>query len=123
MDRRDFLKGVAITGTVARVAPSAMAVSDIDSRIVKVSAFNFDGVRLRDSRWKEQYEQGRDFYFNVNNDDILHGYRLAAGMPAPGRPLGGWCAKNSNTVFGQWLSGMARMYRATNDTGIWDKAF
>ena len=122
MDRRDFLKGVAITGAVASVAPRAVAVSDIDSRVMHVSAFNYDGVRLTDSRWNEQYEQGRDFYFHVNNDDILHGYRLAAGMPAPGKPLGGWCAKNSNTVFGQWLSGMARMYRATNDTEIRDKA-
>jgi DUF1680 family protein len=123
MDRRDFLKGVAITGAVAGVAPrAAMAVSDMDSRVMNVSAFNYDGVLLKDSRWKEQYEQGRDFYFNVNNDDILHGNRLAAGMPAPGKPLGGWCAKNSNTVFGQWLSGMSRMYRATNDTEIRDKA-
>ena len=122
MDRRDFLKGVAITGAVASVAPRTIAVSDIDSRVLKVSAFNYEGNRLRDSRWKEQYDQGRDFYLNVNNDDILHGYRLAAGMPAPGKPLGGWCAKNSNTVFGQWLSGMARMYHATNDTEIRDKA-
>lgn len=122
MDRRDFLKGVAITGAVASVAPRATAVSDIDSRVLKVSAFNYDGNRLTDSRWKDQYQEGRDFYFHVNNDDILHGYRLAAGMPAPGKALGGWCAKNSNTVFGQWLSGMARMYHATNDTEIRDKA-
>lgn len=122
MDRRDCLKGVAITGALASVAPRATAVPDIDSRVINVSAFNYDGNRLKDSRWEEQYEQGRDFYFNVNNDDILHGYRLAAGMPAPGKPLGGWCAKNSNPVFGQWLSGMARMYHPTNDTEIRDKA-
>ena len=88
MDRRDFLKGVAITGAVASVAPRAAAVSDIDSRVTTVSAFNYDGVRLKDSGWKKRYERGRDFYLNVNNDDILHGYRLAAGMPAPGEPLG-----------------------------------
>ena len=87
MDRRDFLKGVAITGAVASVAPRAAAVSDIDSRVITVSAFNYDGVRLKDSDWKKQYEQGRDFYLNVNNDDILHGYRLAAGMPAIDRYL------------------------------------
>lgn len=42
MDRRDFLKGVAITGAVRSVAPRATAVSDIDSRVLKVSAFNYD---------------------------------------------------------------------------------
>ena len=55
MDRRDFLKGVAITGAVAGVAPRTTAVSDIDSSVIKVSAFNYDGARLKVSRWNPAY--------------------------------------------------------------------
>jgi len=123
MDRRDFLKGVAATGVVAGVAARATTLqSDIDPRLVKISTFNYDGVRLRDSRWNDQYSHAREFYFNVSNDDILQGFRAKAGLPAPGKPLGGWCDEDSATVFGQWLSGMSRMYRANDDTAMHDKA-
>jgi len=89
---------------------------------VRLQPFNYRGVRLRKSRWLDQYQAARDYYLEVSNDDILQGWRAAAGLPAPGKPLGGWCAKNSDTVFGQWLSGMARMYCATGDAPLRDKA-
>jgi DUF1680 family protein len=43
-------------------------------------------------------------------------------LRAPGKPLGGWCKEDSSSVLGQWLSGMARLYRATGDTAVRDKA-
>ena len=125
MDRRDFLKGMATAGIVASVASRASATtssSDIDPQVLKISAFNYDGIRLRDSRWNEQFLNAREFYYNVSNEDILQGFRADAGLPAPGQPLGGWCDKNSDTVFGQWLSGMSRIYRATDDQQMRDKA-
>ena len=110
MERRDFLKGLAATGMLAGVSARAnTSSSDIDPRVMKISAFDYNGVRLHDSRWNDQYLHGREFYFNVSNDDILHGFRAKAGLPAPGKPLGGWCDEDSSTVFGQWLSGMSRM--------------
>jgi DUF1680 family protein len=118
--RRDFLKGaVAAAGllphlrTVAGPAAPARTV---------LEPFDFHGVKLGASRWQEQYQSARDAYFAVSNDDILQGWRAAAGLPAPGKPLGGWCQRNSATVFGQWLSGMARMYKATDDGAMRDKA-
>jgi uncharacterized protein len=129
MPRRDFLKAVAaatvVSGLGSRIAASPIssgpASSGIDSRY-KLRAFNYDGVRLGASRWNDQFQHGRDFYLNVSNDDILQGFRSEAALFAPGQPLGGWCEKDSATVFGQWLSGMARMYRATGDTAMRDKA-
>ena len=56
------------------------------------------------------------------DDDILHGNRAGRGLPAPGSVLGGWCGRNSNSVLGQWLSGMSRLYRATGDARMRDKA-
>ncbi len=122
MNRRDFLKAAAATGVLAGVAgTSTDKPAEIEGRN-RIRAFDYEGVRLRKSRWSEQYQRSRDFYFGVSNDDILQGFRAAAQLPAPGKPLGGWCAQNSNTVFGQWLSGMSRMAMATGDTAMRDKA-
>src|SRR6185437_8546368 len=122
MNRRDFL-GAAAVGAVAAGAANAAGDSReaIEARN-KIRAFDYDGVKLGKSRWSEQYQRSRDFYLGVSNDDILHGFRAAAGLPAPGKALGGWCSPNSNTVFGQWLSGMSRFARANDDAQMRDKA-
>ncbi len=115
MKRREFLKAAplaayALSSTAAKLEPA------------KLDAFDYQGVRLLPSRWQSQVKAGRDFYFGVENDDILHGFRAAAGKSAPGKPLGGWCGIDSSTVFGQWLSGMSRLSRATGDSALRDKA-
>jgi len=122
MDRRDFLKAAVAANVLAAPADAAADTrSEITSRY-RIRAFDYDGVRLGKSRWRDQYRQARDFYYGVSNDDILHGFRAAAQLSAPGKPLGGWCAQNSSTVFGQWLSGMSRMAKATGDAEMRDKA-
>src|SRR5450759_3515810 len=122
MPRRDFLKAAPVAAyAVTQIAKGATLQAPAPSSRIKMEAFDYQGVRLRESRWQKQYQAARDFYLGVSDDDILCGYRAAAGLPAPGKPLGGWCARNSNTVFGQWLSGMSRMSRATGDTAMRDK--
>ena len=131
LPRRDFIKTLAaatVTSSAAFTSPAtnayaaAMApASAVDSRY-KIRTFNYDGVRLGNSRWADQFQHGRDFYLNVSNDDILQGFRSEAGLACPGKPLGGWCAKDSSTVFGQWLSGMSRISSATADGEMRDKA-
>ncbi len=125
MPRRDFIKAAPVAAyalaQTARGATLQAPDSTTAAARLKIEPFDYHGVRLRESRWQKQYQAARDFYFGVSDDDILHGYRAAAGLPAPGKPLGGWCAQNSDTVFGQWLSGMSRMCRATGDTAVRDK--
>jgi len=77
--------------------------------------FNYEGVRLLEGRLKKQLTETRDFYLAIPDDDILKGFRQQAGLPAPGEDMGGWCSKDTSVVFGQWLSGMARLSRATGD--------
>jgi len=89
---------------------------------VRLESFDFAGVKLRPGRWQKQYADARDFYLSLSNDDILHGFRAAAGLPAPGKPLGGWASKNSYETFGQWLMAMARASRANDDQALRDKA-
>ncbi len=115
MERREFLKAApmavyALSSTAAKLSPA------------KLEPFDYQDVRLLPSRWQSQVQAGRDFYFGLENDDILHGFRAASGRSAPGKPLGGWCGIDSSTVFGQWLSGMSRLSRATGDSALRDKA-
>src|SRR5579863_848901 len=128
--RRSFL---GVVGTVTPLAASALAAQTTGSgeppakatpyRHTVLEPFDYTGVTLRSGFWQRQALSGRDFYFGLSNDDILHGYRAAASAgDAPGRALGGWCTPNSNTVFGQWLQSMARMQRAYGDKELLEKA-
>ena len=128
--RREFLKSVPPAAYVLAQTPrgpsagrggSEYQTQEASSEIV-LQTFDYEGVALGDSRWREQYQNARDYFAALSEDDILKGFRGAVGLPAPGETLGGWCAQNSNSVFGQWLSGMSRMYRATDDEAIRQKA-
>jgi hypothetical protein len=123
MTRRSFLQAAPVMAcTLARAANGAGLGVPQQRPVVRIEPFDYQGVRLLASRWQAQYQAARDFYFSVSDADILHGFRAAANLAAPGSPLGGWCRKNSATVLGQWLSGMSRMYRASDDGAIRDKA-
>lgn len=100
--------------------------------LTSLSPFNYRGVRLLPSRWQQQFQHTRDYYYAIPNDDILRDFRLRAGHPAPGRPLGGWYSGDDKgqwhsqgdifCTFGQWLSGFSRMSAATGDSLLRDKA-
>lgn len=79
-------------------------------------------VRLLPGQWADQYDAARDFYVRqLEEDDVLHGFRRAAGLPAPGKSLTGWCADDSRVVFGQWISGLAR-FAGAGDREAGEKA-
>jgi uncharacterized protein len=130
LGRRDFLGTLGAFTPLAQgmlAAQSAGAAAEETRKTpykkVVLEPFDYSGVTLGQSLWQRQAASGRDFYFGLSNDDILHGYRVAAGSAnAPGRALGGWCSPNSNTVFGQWLQSMARMQRAWGDKDLLEKA-
>ncbi|HEV2500093.1 MAG TPA: beta-L-arabinofuranosidase domain-containing protein [Terriglobia bacterium] len=127
-NRRDFMKKVA----GAAVAPyflgraasgdTQFPAQHISNIPIRLEPFDYTGVRLLDGMLKDQYVATRNFYFNIPDDDILVGFRKRDGLPAPGHDLPGWYEHDIFNTFGQWLSGMARMYKATGDDAILDKA-
>src|SRR5215471_2391189 len=122
MPRRKFLKAAPVAAyAMARIVEGAELKAPAPAARNKIQPFDYRGVTLRPGRWQQQYQSARDYYFNVSDDDILCGYRRAAGLAAPGQTLGGWCRANSNTVFGQWLSGLSRFSCALNDSALRDK--
>lgn len=124
--RRDFLVALpAAAGLLAHTLRSAADAAPVlrpTATRIQLEPFDYHGVSLGPGRWRDQYLAARTFYLAIPDDDILHGYRAAASRSAPGRPLGGWCSRTSDTVFGQWLSGLARMAAATGDDAARTKA-
>ena len=124
LTRRAFVKAVAVV-PVASYTHSPFGKdtgAPEQGALCPLRSFDFHDVRLLPGPLATQYRQTRDFYYGISNDDILKGFREYAGMPAPGKELGGWCRRDASEVFGQWLSGMSRMYRTTNDKKMKDKA-
>jgi hypothetical protein len=100
--RRDFLKAASVAAgilvqsagatSLAESAVSPFTASPFANRL-QITAFDYEGVKLRDSRWKTQVQMARNYYLSVSNDDILCGFRAQAGLPAPGKPLVLLCYK------------------------------
>ncbi|MBR4748643.1 MAG: glycoside hydrolase family 127 protein, partial [Abditibacteriota bacterium] len=67
-----------------------------------------------------QFRETADYYYGLNNDDMLKPYRERASMPAPGRDMGGVYVGHS--PFGQFLAGYAKMFAVTRDEKYRDKA-
>jgi len=127
--RRDFMKTALVAGAAAPFAARAMAPpataraeGNLSRGKTVLEPFNYNGVRLLDGRLKKQYLETRQYYFSLPDDDILKGFRKRAGLPAPGNDMGTWGGPDTGEVFGQWLSGMARMYKATGDGAMREKA-
>lgn len=119
--RREFMIGL-MSIPLAASALNAHPQQATSASPVRLESFEYSGVRLLPGRFRDQYLATRDFYFALPDDDLMYGFRKQAGLPTPGKPLDGWCRKNTEIVFGQWLSGMARMAKANDDTGMRDKA-
>src|SRR5581483_4914312 len=67
-------------------------------------------------------------FLNLDEDSLLKPFRQLAGLPAPGKDMGGWYSPSSKFdppkdmtgyipghSFGQYLSGLARAYAVTGD--------
>ncbi len=85
-------------------------------------SFDYQGVTLEDGSLKRQFDEVRDYYLHIPNDNLLKGFRQRAGRFAPGTEMGGWYSADVFHIFGQILSGLARMYAATGDPACKQKA-
>jgi DUF1680 family protein len=72
----------------------------------------------------DQAQFSREFYLAISDDNLLNGFRQRAGLPAPGRPMGGWYDPEDFAgahPFGQWISALSRTYAATGDPRFKEK--
>ena len=80
--------------------------------------FDYGAVRLTGGPLKEHYDRIHASYMTLDNDRLLQVYRERAGLPAPGRRMGGWYDADGfvpGHSLGQYISGLARMGQTTGD--------
>jgi DUF1680 family protein len=130
---RQALAGAALAPFAGRIAGARLAGGPARADSDGLEPFDYEGVALLDGPLKSQYAAMRAYYFAIPDDDMLRGFRIRAGIRARGEDLGGWYSgdpkrrtwwSNGDTfnTFGQWLSAMARMSRATGDGDMRSKA-
>ncbi len=126
--RRDFIRmaaGASLAPTLPGASRGPRAAWAEESGLPAKSfmkPFDYHGVVLLEGMFKTQYDAARNYYYGIPNDDILKGFRERAGLPAPGQDMGGWAQRDSSGVFGHWLTAMSRMFKATGDVQMKEKA-
>ena len=112
------LVAVALTclllGSASKTSPSR----------VRLSAFTYHDVTLTGGPMAAQAQFAREFYLGIPDDNLLNGFRIRAGLPAPGEPMGGWYDPNNfagGCALGQYISALARTYANTGDARYKEK--
>lgn len=84
----------------------------------KLRGADYRNVTLLESPFREQRDETIELYLkHPSNDDILHRYRLRAGIPSSVKGMVGW-----GPSIGQYLGAYAKWYSNTGDRRIYEKA-
>src|SRR5262245_49088253 len=106
-----------IGAALALAAPGAAQERPAAPLPPVLQTFDFAGVTLDGGLLPRSLDAAREFYLRIPNDDLLRPFRARKGLPAPGAALGGWYGGDVFHVFGQIVSGLARLSAATGDDG------
>jgi DUF1680 family protein len=135
MLRRTFLKdGLKVAGAASAALAAGREVlaealgADEDAAAKPLQEFGYGDVELAPGLMRTQFEETQAVLLGLDEDALLRPWRLRAGLPAPGGPLGGWYDEvplvktpsggdgfAPGHAFGQWISALARGYAATGD--------
>jgi len=108
--RREFLQGsAAVLGSTVLDDPTAREV---------LREYPYGAVTLTGGPLQEQYDRIHASYLALDSDRLLKVYRQRAGLPSPGRDMGGWYDADGfvpGHSLGQYISGLARIAATTGD--------
>jgi DUF1680 family protein len=106
----------------AATGPEASAVAAVKPAL---EPFDLSRVRLLDGPALRAQEANRRYLRELDSDRLLYTFRVNAGLPAPGQPLGGWEAPTVEVrghFLGHYLSACAMTYASTGDEQLKAKA-
>ncbi|HLF84703.1 MAG TPA: beta-L-arabinofuranosidase domain-containing protein [Blastocatellia bacterium] len=117
--RRSFIARAAAALTVPlwpRV--SALSFQARDAVRIKARPFELKQVRLRRGPFLDAAEINRKYMASLNQDSLLHMFRVTAGFPSSAKPLGGWEQPENELrghFTGHYLSACALMSASLGD--------
>ncbi len=100
-----------------------------------LAEFGYGDVVISSELHESQLMNTHAVLMELDEDSLLKPFRQMAGMPAPGKDLGGWYHYDPNAdpakgfdavgapgcTFGQWVSALSRMSAITGDDATRDK--
>ena len=110
LSRRQFL------GSAAACTVAAGAARPEDR--IKLREFAYPQVTLTEGPIGAMYRRMCAHFLKLDEDRLLKIYRQRAGMPAPGRDMGGWYDADGfvpGHLIGQFISGLSRIHACTGD--------
>jgi hypothetical protein len=113
LSRRTLLGGLAACPALTRGGAAAPA-----SERRRLREFAYGDVKLTAGPIGDMYRRIHAHFLKLDEDRVLKVYRQRAGMPAPGRDMGGWYDAEGfvpGHLIGQFISGLSRMYAHTGD--------
>jgi uncharacterized protein len=116
ISRRTFLQAAASAAALYTTPSSLSALAPAASE--PLHEFDYADVCLTSGPLKEQFDRVHASYLALDNDRLLKVYRQRAGLPAPGRDMGGWYDADGfvpGHTLGQYISGLARIGSTTGD--------
>lgn len=129
LSRRSFLRvaSLGIAAPTLNCAPlaciaNALAISPEFGN--PLHEFRYGQVEFQPGLHQEQLEQTHAILMGMDEESLLRPFRMAAGLPAPGRDLGGWYSATQGRAitgptgpetFGQWISALSRYHAMTGD--------
>lgn len=134
LSRRSFLKSSALAAAAVTASSewSRLAFAEPVQNDVFLSQFGYGDVLLASDLQTNQLHETHATLMQMDEDSMLKPLRQMAGMPAPGKDLGGWYDYLADytggdhgfapaCTFGQWVSALARTYAITGDEATRDK--
>ena len=80
--------------------------------------FRLEEVRLLEGPFRDAMIRDQEYLLSLDEDRLLHTFRLTAGLPSTAQPLGGWEAPDVELrghAVGHYLSAVSIMYASTGD--------
>jgi len=113
-------KQIVMLAVIVCIATASYAQQQVfDKDKLLLEPFEYNEVKLQESPLKKQFNEVEADYLAIPNDEILKGFRERAGLPANGaKDMGGWYTNDVFHVFGQFVSGMSRLYAVSGNEAM-----